>query len=91
MSTRHKERIENDSLGPVRLPTDAYYGAQTARAIANFPISGVAIDQFPEFIRALAWVKMAAARANARLGELAPEKAEIICPCLHGNRRRPAP
>ncbi|MBB4116524.1 aspartate ammonia-lyase [Rhizobium sp. BK226] len=73
------ERIEKDSLGPVCIPAAAYYGPQTARGIANFPISGISISHFPNFIRALAYVKMAAARANAKLGDLDIAKADVIC------------
>jgi len=71
-------RIEQDSLGPVEVPSAAYYGAQTARAIANFPISGISVGHFPAFVRALALVKKAAARANARLGDLPCDKAKAI-------------
>jgi aspartate ammonia-lyase len=73
------DRIENDPLGAVSIPIDAYYGPQTARAIANFPISGIRISQFPNFIKALAFVKMAAARANAAFGDLDKQKADAIC------------
>ena len=72
------ERIEKDPLGPMAIPADAYFGPQTARAIKNFPISGIQINHFPNFIRALAYVKKAAARANATLGELSDQKAGII-------------
>ncbi|MGX9394026.1 aspartate ammonia-lyase (plasmid) [Nitrobacteraceae bacterium UC4446_H13] len=75
-------RIEHDSLGEVAVPEHAYFGAQTARAIVNFPISGIPIRQFPEFIRALAIVKKAAALANEALGDLPSEKtAAIIAAC----------
>jgi len=57
-------RVEHDLLGEKELPDDAYYGVQTARALENFHISGVPISQYPELIRALAMVKLAAARAN---------------------------
>jgi fumarate hydratase class II len=61
-------RIENDSLGEVQVPQRAYYGAQTQRAIDNFPISGL---RFPRpFIRALGLIKRAAAEANMELGLL---------------------
>jgi fumarate hydratase class II len=61
-----KHRIEKDSLGEVRVPEDAYYGAQTKRAVENFPISGL---RFPRaFIRALGMIKRAAAEVNAELG-----------------------
>ena len=55
-------RIEKDSMGEVRVPKDALYGAQTQRAVENFPISGYT---FPRaFIRALGLIKAAAARVN---------------------------
>ncbi|MBL0373722.1 aspartate ammonia-lyase [Rhizobium sp. KVB221] len=73
------ERIEVDSIGPVAIPVDAYYGPQTARGIVNFPISGIPISHFPRFIKSLAYVKMAAARANVRLGGLDPGKGDVIC------------
>jgi len=69
-------RVETDSLGEVRVPRDAWYGAQTQRAIENFPISGMRAH--PEFVRATAQVKLAAARANARLGKLDRAIAEAI-------------
>ncbi len=63
-------RIENDLLGNLNVPEQAYYGIQTQRAIDNFHISGVKLLQFPEFIRALAYVKWAAAETNFTLGIL---------------------
>ena len=69
-------RTEKDSLGPLEVPADAYYGVQTARAIANFPISGERLHI--EMVRAVARIKIAAAKANAELGELDPKKAEAI-------------
>lgn len=72
------ERIEKDSIGQVAIPVDAYYGPQTARGIVNFPISGISINHFPNFIKALAYVKLACARANEKLGDLDGAKAEII-------------
>ena len=62
-------RIERDSMGEVRVPHDAYYGAQTVRAVENFPISGWPLPV--ELIGALGWVKYAAAVANRDLGKLA--------------------
>lgn len=50
-------RIEEDSLGQMALPKDCMWGIHTARAIENFPISGIPLNLFPEFIRSLAWVK----------------------------------
>jgi aspartate ammonia-lyase len=57
-------RIEHDLLGEKNIPDNVYYGVQTARALENFHISGVPISQYPDLIRALAIVKLAAARAN---------------------------
>jgi fumarate hydratase, class II len=69
-------RTEHDTMGEVQVPAAALYGAQTQRAVLNFPISGVQVD--PGVIVALALVKAAAARANADLGVLPPEVAEAI-------------
>jgi len=69
-------REEKDSMGAVRVPETAYYGAQTQRAADNFPISGLRLPQ--EFIRALAMIKQAAARTNAHLGLLEKEVADAI-------------
>jgi aspartate ammonia-lyase len=62
-------RIEHDLLGEKAIPSDAYYGVQTARALENFHISGVELRLYPDFIRALAMVKLAAARANFDCGQ----------------------
>ena len=59
-----KTRTEHDLLGDLEVPADAYYGVQTARALKNFQISGVELRLYPNFIKALAMVKLAAARAN---------------------------
>ena len=69
-------RIERDSLGEVQVPDGAYYGAQTARAVDNFPISGG--RPHPALVRATVRVKLAAARANRKLGELPEEIADAI-------------
>lgn len=69
-------RIERDSMGEMQVPADAYYAAQTARAVANFPISGY---RFPRrFIAALGFVKAAAARANMALGLLDERRGKAI-------------
>ena len=69
-------RIEKDSLGEVKVPVDALYGAQTQRAIENFPVSGI---RFPRaFIRSLGLIKAAAAEVNAELGLLDPRLALAI-------------
>lgn len=59
-------RIEKDSLGEVRVPTNAYWGAQTQRAVDNFPITG--LRPYPAFVWAMATIKRAAAEVNAGLG-----------------------
>ena len=69
-------RIEKDSLGEVRVPTDALYGAQTQRAVENFPISGQRFGR--GFIHALGLLKKAAAITNKELGHLDVEIAEAI-------------
>ena len=71
-------RIEHDLLGEREVPDDALYGVQTLRAMENFPITGVPLREFPSLIDALAAVKEAAALANAELGLLAPETAELV-------------
>ncbi|HNB57601.1 MAG TPA: class II fumarate hydratase [bacterium] len=69
-------RIETDSMGEVQVPSDRYYGAQTARSLSNFKIGG---DRFPrEMIRALGILKKSAAIANQELGTLTKDKAELI-------------
>ena len=71
-----KFRIERDTMGEVQVPADTYYGAQTQRAVDNFPVSGI---RFPRvFIRALGLIKKYAARVNADLGLLDPQLAEAI-------------
>ena len=69
-------RIERDSMGELKVPADALWGAQTQRAVDNFPISGLRMPR--GFIRALALIKQAAAAANARLGLLDPSIAGAI-------------
>ena len=59
-------RIEKDSMGEVKVPAQAYYGAQTQRAVENFPISGQPLPH--RLVRALGQVKIAAALANKELG-----------------------
>ena len=67
-------RIEHDSMGELNVPADALYGAQTQRAVGNFPISGLAMPR--AFLRALGLIKGAAAEANAGLG-LLPKNAGV--------------
>jgi fumarate hydratase class II len=69
-------RVERDSFGSLDVPADALWGAQTQRAIQNFPPSGLRMPR--AFIRALALIKHAAAGANAELGDLLPPVAKAI-------------
>src|SRR3954453_21875712 len=71
-------RTEHDLLGDKQIPTDAYYGVQTARALENFQISGVLTKDYPEYVNAYAIVKLAAARANTEVGRMKPEKLSAI-------------
>jgi len=71
-------RTEKDLLGEKEIPADAYYGVQTARALENFQISGIAINHYPGFVEAWAIVKLAAARANTAVGAMKPEKLAAI-------------
>jgi aspartate ammonia-lyase len=75
-------RREHDFLGDRDIPAAAYWGVHSARAVENFPISGQAVSQWPELVRALAYVKKAAAQANRELGALdAPRAAAIVSAC----------
>ena len=77
MTTSTETRIEQDSMGELEVPADALYGAQTQRAVNNFPVSG---QSMPEaFIRALITVKKAAAQANVALDTLDSDTGEAIC------------
>jgi len=69
-------RIEKDSMGELKVPADALYGAQTQRAVNNFPISGLSMPR--EFIRALGLIKQTAAHVNASLGHLDNDVANNI-------------
>ncbi|MGQ0568402.1 MAG: class II fumarate hydratase [Armatimonadota bacterium] len=80
-SVEKTTRTERDSLGPIEVPVEAYYGAQTARAVENFPISGL---RFPRaFIRALGMIKEAAAEVNVELGLLDRTLADAIVRAAH--------
>lgn len=70
------DRIEHDSLGEVAVPADALFGAQTQRAVQNFPLSGQPLP--PRFLRALGLVKQVAAEVNGELGELDAARAGAI-------------
>ena len=67
-----KNRIERDSIGEVSIPVDAAYGVHTARAVANFPITGVLLRHYPELVQSLVLTKKAAALTNMELHVLDP-------------------
>ena len=73
-----KFRVESDLLGELQVPADAYYGVQTQRALNNYKISNTRMRDYPEYVIAMAYVKMAAAEANARLGVLDRKIADAI-------------
>jgi aspartate ammonia-lyase len=76
--TGHSTRIEKDMLGERDVPGDAMYGIQTLRALENFPITGVAIREFPSLVEGLATVKAAAALSNTELGLLDAKTSDAI-------------
>jgi len=63
-------RTENDLIGSLPIPSEAYYGIHTQRAMNNFQISGIKLSNYPEFVKALAYVKWAASETNCQLGAL---------------------
>ncbi|GJG98381.1 aspartate ammonia-lyase [Cupriavidus pauculus] len=71
-------RTEHDLLGDRQVPSDAYYGVHTLRAVENFPITGTPISIYPELIKALAAIKQAAALANHELGLLDQQRCDAI-------------
>jgi len=71
-----KTRIEKDSMGEMKVPENSYYGAQTQRAVENFPISGIRFSR--RFIQALGMIKRAAAKVNAELKLLDLERKKVI-------------
>ena len=73
-----KFRLESDLIGELQVPADAYYGVQTQRALNNYKISTTHMYDYPEYIIAIAYVKMAAAQANGELGVLDKKIADAI-------------
>src|SRR5436190_22989645 len=71
-------RTEKDLLGEKQIPADAYYGVQTLRALENFQISGVKTNFYPDYVKAYAIVKLAAARANTEVGRMKKERMDAI-------------
>jgi len=71
-------RTEKDLLGEKQVPADAYYGVQTMRALENFQLSGIAINHYPGFVEAWAYVKLAAAQANYDVGAMKKDRLDAI-------------
>ena len=78
LSSNAQFRTEKDLLGEKQIPSDAYYGVQTARALENFQVSGVKTNFYPDYVRAYAMVKLAAARANFDVGRMKKDRLEGI-------------
>jgi aspartate ammonia-lyase len=78
LSSYAQTRTEKDLLGEKQIPNEAYYGVQTARALENFQISGVETNFYPDYVRAYAMVKLAAARANAENGRMKKDRLAMI-------------
>lgn len=76
MNDSNQHRLENDTLGSIMIPTNAYYGPQTQRSVENFPISGLRLPR--SFIKAQGIIKASAATVNMELGTLAPEMGMAI-------------
>ncbi len=76
LTTKKPMRIESDSMGNIEVPTNVYWGAQTARSLVHFDIGRDVMP--PELIRAFGILKKAAALVNQELGKLPPEKARLI-------------
>lgn len=75
---QQKTRTEKDLLGEKQIPFDAYYGVQTLRALENFQISGVKTNFYPDYVKAYAIVKLAAARANTEVGRMKKDRMDAI-------------
>ena len=73
-------RTETDLLGKIDVPSDAYYGAQAARAMENFKISGQYTNDYPAFLKAWGMIKLACARANTDAGKMKPDMLKLVEP-----------
>jgi len=82
-------RTETDLLGEIKVPADAYYGAQAARGMENFQISGQYINDYPDFMKAWGMIKLACARANTEAGKMSADMLKLIEPAcqelIYGN------
>jgi aspartate ammonia-lyase len=77
---QEKYRTETDLLGDIKVPADAYYGAQAARAMANFHISGQFTNDYPDFFKAWGMIKLATARANTDAGKMPKDMLKLVEP-----------
>ncbi len=80
IDAQQKYRTETDLLGEIKIPAEAYYGAQAARAMQNFNISGQYINDYPDFMKAWGMIKLATARANTEAGKMKKETLKLIEP-----------
>lgn len=80
IDAQQKYRTETDLLGEIKIPAEAYYGAQAARAMQNFNISGQYINDYPDFMKAWGMIKLATARANTEAGKMKKETLRLIEP-----------
>ena len=76
--SEQKFRVESDLLGELQVPAEAYYGVQTQRGINNYHISRKKMRDYPEFVNAIAYVKLAAVQANHSLGVINDEISGAI-------------
>ncbi|MBR2052402.1 MAG: aspartate ammonia-lyase, partial [Bacteroidales bacterium] len=77
MATK-KTRTESDLIGTREIPMECYYGVQTARALENFPITGIGINRYPNVVKYLGVIKLGAAIANYETGKISKEIYEGI-------------
>ncbi len=80
MGSFAQTRTETDLLGEIQVAEEAYYGAQAARGMENFQISGQYINDYPDYIKAWGMIKLATARANTEAGEMSAETLKLIEP-----------
>src|SRR6187549_1029350 len=78
LTQAQQTRTETDLLGKKEIPFDAYYGVQTMRALENFQISGVKTNFYPDYVKAYAIVKLAAARASREVGRMKKDRMDAI-------------
>ena len=78
MTTDKKFRVESDLLGELQVPQEAYYGVQTQRAINNYHISRKKMRDYPDYVIAIAYVKLAAIEANHELGQINDEISAAV-------------